>query len=402
MKPATNTQQGFSLIELLIGLAIGLVGLFAVSQIMLSFNKQRTTINQTMTTQNNGVMALYLLERDLSQAGYGMAGLACDRINYSYNGTGYYNNPYNSTTLPGAGNVALTALPVRIHNSNNGLGSDVIEVQYGRNNSGIPGAQIIAAQASYAAAYSVAAATGFSNGDMFIAYTNGICTLAKVSAAPTVPDPSNAPTASTPVTSAVPHSSSVWPDYNVNSAPGGNGWNSVAAADLSASPGPFLANMGTFVSRRFAVNNNALTLSELPALDPSVSAAPVLVDDIMFIKAQYGLSSSAGSTAVATWASADDLATTGYDSTKASRIVAVRVGVVARSPLLEKDTITDAPATLSVLPPITGTSSVASPSAGNCVTDTATWEVLCTVPDTHYRYRSYSTIIPLKNVIWTR
>lgn len=133
-----------------------------------------------------------------------------------------------------------------------------------------------------------------------------------------------------------------------------------------------------------------------------MSAAPVLVDDIMFIKAQYGLSSSAGSTAVATWASADDLATTGYDSTKASRIVAVRVGVVARSPLLEKDTITDAPATLSVLPPITGTSSVASPSAGNCVTDTATWEVLCTVPDTHYRYRSYSTIIPLKNVIWTR
>lgn len=66
-------QRGFNLIELMIGLAISLMGLAAVSGVMMTFSKKRTAITQSMATQDNGVMALYRLERDISQAGYGLA-----------------------------------------------------------------------------------------------------------------------------------------------------------------------------------------------------------------------------------------------------------------------------------------------------------------------------------------
>jgi prepilin-type N-terminal cleavage/methylation domain-containing protein len=222
MKYQAAHHRGFSLIELMIGLAISLVGLLAIGQIMLTFSQQRNTISQTMNTQNNGVMALYLMERDLSQAGYGMMGLGCDRINYYFNGTGYYNSPYSTTNLPGAstGNIALTELPVRILSG--GTGSDTIEVQYGRSTSGVPGAEIIADQAAYSSDYSIAAGAGFAVNDLFIARSGGICTLAQVTAV-TSPDPSHAVGATYPVTTAISHAATPGVGYNVTVGPRRNG-----------------------------------------------------------------------------------------------------------------------------------------------------------------------------------
>ncbi len=70
-------------------------------------------------------------------------------------------------------------------------------------------------------------------------------------------------------------------------------------------------------------------------------------------------------------------------------VVAVRIGVVARSSQSAKETV-DQPNPLTVLPQIGS----GSPPAGAAVT--------YTLPDTSMRYRAYSTIIPLKNVIWGR
>jgi hypothetical protein len=60
---------------------------------------------------------------------------------------------------------------------------------------------------------------------------------------------------------------------------------------------------------------------------------------------------------------------------------------VARSARAENETV-DQPNPVTVLPAITGTVTAAA--------------VTYTLPDAKYRYRGYSTIIPLRNVIWTR
>ena len=72
MRQIRHRARGFSLIELLIGMVIAMMGLAAVGSMMMTFSKKRSTVTQTMVAQDNGVMALYRLERDLAQAGYGL------------------------------------------------------------------------------------------------------------------------------------------------------------------------------------------------------------------------------------------------------------------------------------------------------------------------------------------
>jgi type IV pilus assembly protein PilW len=190
--------------------------------------------------------------------------------------------------------------------------------------------------------------------------------------------------------------------YNPGAGGGGTGWNTVTLTDLDAIPAPYVADLGDgghFVSRRYAVAATGITSVMTSAQFPGFSDATV-VEDIVFLKAQYGLAATSASTVVSSWVDG----TAVLDNNDAARIIAVRVGVIARSPLLEKDAATTsaANATISILPAIAGAGTLSAPSSGECATQATTMEVKCTVADTHYRYRAYSTIVPLKNVIWTR
>jgi type IV pilus assembly protein PilW len=245
----------------------------------------------------------------------------------------------------------------------------------------------------YGDPYPVTSALGFANGDRIVANVangaaNGICTMAAV-------------TNANPVASPIAHAASN--PFNVVAAPGGTGWNPVTAWTYSSGSMPhmpYLANLGNFVSRRYSVASSAVTaalnLAEFPGF-----AANVVVDDIVFLKAQYGLAPSpcAGvlCSQVTSWA---DAGTFAIDNTNAARVVAIRLGIVARSPLYEKTAPAGAASVLSVIAPLGGTSTVADPAAGECATDTVTMEVKCTVADTHFRYRVYSTTVPLRNPLW--
>ena len=115
MHTLRRTQGGFNLVDLMIGVVISMFAMLAVAVVFRDFGKTRNTEVQAIESQSNGTMALYLIERDLGQAGYAMMRLQnCPFINWYYNGTGYYNTPYGTTNLPGTNNVALTTLPVRI------------------------------------------------------------------------------------------------------------------------------------------------------------------------------------------------------------------------------------------------------------------------------------------------
>lgn len=355
MRSILHRPRGFSLIELLIGMVIAMMGLAAVSSMMMTFAKKRSSVTQTMGAQDNGVMALYRLEKDLAQAGYGLMPLQ------------------RCTSITDGANTFVPS-PVIINDG--GADPDSLQISYATSNSGLFGSERVDAG-------------GFS-----------------LSVATAVTDPAAPATtvATFPVRSAVgftPRNLTATPaeqgDRVVLAPSNTQGTiacvltrliavNTIAAGVPGATSG-YVGNLGSFASNLYAVNGTTLQLTEFGA------AANNLVDDIVFLKAQYGVAASGASTNVANWQSATpaDIQT----------IVAIRVGVIARSALMENETV-DAPATLSVLPATIGVSTVANPASGLCATDGTTAEVKCTVPDIRYRYRAYTTMIPLRNVMWTR
>lgn len=326
-------QRGFNLIELLIGLTISLMGLAAVSQVMMTFSKKRNAITQTMAAQDNGVMALYRMEKEISQAGYGLMAV-----------TGLPTLQTCATITDGANSFS----PVPVQIVDNGAGnSDEIRLVYAYTTSGLPGTELNASggYTMTSTQYNVRANVGFSVGDKVVATNNCIVTTVNSVASQLAIGFNPAQTAST------------------NSG--------------------YVANLGPngIVGRHFAVTSGALTMGEYPAY-----TANNLVDEIVYLKAQYGLAANSTATVVSSWVSGS----TAINSGNVARLIAVRVGVVARSALRENETI-DQPNPLPLLPEVTD-------SGGVSIGAAATYSV----PDARYRYRAYSTVIPLKNVIWTR
>jgi type IV pilus assembly protein PilW len=332
-------QRGFNLVELMIGLTISLMGLAAVSTMMITFSKKRTSITQTMSAQDSGVMALYRIEKDLAQAGYGLMPLQV------------------CSSLSVVSGDPLSPLPLQIVTGSSGA-ADTIDIQYVNTTTGVPGTELTVSgtDTMTTSQYNVRSSLGFAIGDRVVA----------TAAAPTC--------ALTTVTSVTA------PTVN----PGAIGHN--AALTESQQPG-FLANLGpvgSLVSRRYAVSSNSLQVAENA---PDLDSYNALVDDIVFLKAQYGLASTVTGGTVTSWA--DSSAFT-IGTANIGRVIAVRIGVIARTAANESETI-DQPSTLNVL---------------NSVSDSTGTEigaaVAYTIPDKKYRYRAYSTIVPLRNAIWTR
>lgn len=68
-------EAGFSLIELLIGLAIGMLVSLVIMQVFSVFEGGKRSSMGTADAQTNGNIALYAMSRDLQQAGFGMPSL---------------------------------------------------------------------------------------------------------------------------------------------------------------------------------------------------------------------------------------------------------------------------------------------------------------------------------------
>ena len=67
----THRTRGFSLVELLVGLVIGMIGVVIMMQIFSVSEGYKRTTTGGDDAQNNGAIGLYGLQRDLRQAGQG-------------------------------------------------------------------------------------------------------------------------------------------------------------------------------------------------------------------------------------------------------------------------------------------------------------------------------------------
>ena len=82
-------QHGMSLVELMVGILVGLLVVMAATGSLSFFETQRTTSLSGNAASNSGMMGGYLLQRDLRNAGVGLLNatqLACTRLNLYYNG----------------------------------------------------------------------------------------------------------------------------------------------------------------------------------------------------------------------------------------------------------------------------------------------------------------------------
>ena len=66
-------QSGFSLIEIMVGMVIGLLAIIVMMQVFATSEERKRTANAGSNAQNSAVIALDTMQRDIGQSGYGFA-----------------------------------------------------------------------------------------------------------------------------------------------------------------------------------------------------------------------------------------------------------------------------------------------------------------------------------------
>jgi type IV pilus assembly protein PilW len=359
----------------MIGLVIGLLVTLVIMQVFSIFEEQKRATTGTNDAQVNGSIALYTISHELQLAGYGLItatdpALKCATMDFG--GTGITDlTPVTITD----GNGASDTITIRYGNSPSG------GVQEGINAVAIPGANDVALLNNM----------GCQVGDVAMVVTNTTCNFSTV----TGPTDLAVPPVATGPAGALDNTK-----VTLQNIPAGT---------ISGSSS--LACLGTWNEVTFRVN---------PAFLADPTAAPYLernippnttpsVSGIVNIQAQYGISDSANSNLVTQWVNATGAwaAPTVDDR---NRIKAVRIAVVARNGLKEKDVVDSTTAcssttaasptglcawdATSALPTPLVAPFVASPAPSIDLTADGDWR--------HYRYRVFETIVPLRNVIWSR
>ena len=348
------TQSGFSLIEILVGLVISLLVTLVIMQVFSVFEGQKRSTTGTADAQTNGNIALYNVQRDVQLAGYGLPVFAKT------------DSPLFCTAFTPAG---ASVSPVIITDGGAAAGArDTITVRYGSTPSGGIPVQVSLATVTAAPAMSVGVSNnmGCQVNDTAIIVNGTSCVITSVTG---------------PTDIAVP-SVPTGPDTTHIELQDGTGV--IANANIAC--------MGNWSAFTYAVNNNQLERN---------GAANVA--EIVNMQAQYGVSATANNNQIVQWVDATG-ATWGPTITPANRnrIKAVRIAIVARNGLLEKEDITTACSSITDANP-TGLCAWDATSANPTIASPAPTIDLSSITDWQkYRYRVFETIIPIRSMIWSK
>ena len=358
---ATHYQSGFSLVEILVGLVIGLLATLVIMQVFTVFEGQKRTTSGSADAQTNSSIALYTIENEMKMAGFGL--LPTD------------DSPLECTTLNSNATGITDISPVTITDGGAAAGaSDTITIRYATSASGGVPSVITAPPAGNDV--TVANNEGCHVGDVAMIINGTTCNFTKVTGPTDIAVPA---VASTP-----PNTSTI---SVVDPA------SAIANANISC--------LGSWVTAVFRVNPNynpTVAANSQAYLERSGSPS---VADIVNIQAQYGISATASSNQVTQWVDATGswAAPTLPDR---NRIKAIRIAVVARNGLLEKQDVTvacssltaNSPAGLCAWDATSASPIVASPAPAIDLSNDPNWK--------RYRYRVFESIIPLRNVIWAK
>jgi len=68
---ASRRERGFSLVEILVGILIGMIGIVVIFQVLSVAEERKRNTTMGSDAQSAGAIGLYLLQRDAQLAGYG-------------------------------------------------------------------------------------------------------------------------------------------------------------------------------------------------------------------------------------------------------------------------------------------------------------------------------------------
>jgi len=352
----TSHQAGFTLIEIMIGLVIGMLVALVITQVLSMFEGQKRATTGTADAQTNGSIALYNIERELQLAGYPLmpSGVAVTA-----------DSPIECTTVKNAAtNADISISPVTITDGVAGTNpaSDTITLRYGTSLSGgVP--SIIGAVVGNVV--TVGSNFGCQFGDITLVNSGTNCALSSATAVTGTTAPMSVTLGNT----------------------------------MFAAPGANLACLGQWLTVTYAVNPTTGNLERTAA-----GVVTPVVAGVVNLQAQYGVSASANSNQVVQWVNATSGGT--WDAPTAptrNLIKAIRIAVITRNTKIEPNVVTTACSSITAATPTglcawdatSANPSVASPaplvdlSPGN-----ANWN--------RYHYRVFETIIPLRNMIWSK
>lgn len=378
---AMPRARGFSMVELMVSVVVGMLAVMFATRLLATSETDKAAALGGSDSMQNGMLALFSLNFDASQAGWGINDTlvnGCNTLMQDAEG-------FAMVSVKRGGIDTTPLAPVVI--INNGERSDVISLNSGGSLSGVGNVSLAD---MYAGGSEIRVSTnnpfGFNLGDVIVVVPEqigGNCSIAQLSN----------------VDKDILHIAS----GRFNSGAGllGGVYNQGIKARVF--------NLGPpdkFALHTWSVQRGVLRL-RASNMTGSADAPKAVVDNVVAIKAQYGFDLRAGfdplyGSQVTSW-SADMLDADGSgvvgDAGDFQRVTAVRLAVVARSQVPDKPKGSDGTCTtttnkLTIFE--TQTPAGVQPAPVTVALDTEGDKVHWTC----YRYRAFETVVQIRNNAW--
>jgi len=381
------TQKGAGIVETMIGILIGMIVILVIYNVFaLSEGYKRAAVGAA-DAQTTGLYAQFVLAREIHNAGNGVldsgiASIVSDLVQCG-NAQPAWDIPSPPFPAPAVA-ARIRPTPVLINDGGGPNAADAFIVTYSLSLHVLSPVQFVDPPATAAAPFYVQSPNGFRVNDRVIAVNPGTdtCELTTVTAVALGDSTGDVTTGIVRL-----QHPNVLGNYTAGAPPDGSKLLN-------------LGQQGDVARTLYDIGNNQLRSTDLLALAP----ANPIAQNVVLLKAQYGIDCLGNGVISWTTATASNICGDGVSYTPnavlawngptLARMRAIRIGLVVRS---------DEPEQL-----VAGKDNTALKNQQavlfNCSTNNAACQGRIVLDNTvltdYYRFRTYETIIPMRNAIW--